>query len=153
VREGLRHAIPLEAAKQILERPPPRPLSWRLPTPRSELTISPVRVPPGPSIGLAADLFAPLRGLYRRTFEHADPQGRHEEAAFVLAELLQADEEAVAYLERNGELRRAAELAEARNCAPGLVVRAWFLAGDRDRAVRVARQRGAFHDAIARLEG
>jgi hypothetical protein len=153
LREGLRHAIPLEAAKEILERRPPRPLSWRLPAPRSELAISPVRAVPGSSLALGGDLFAYLRGLYRRTFEQLDAQGRHEEAAFVLAELLQADEEAVAYLERNGQLRRAAELAEARGCAPGLIVRAWFLAGDRDRAVRLARLRGAFHDAIARLEG
>jgi hypothetical protein len=151
VREGLRHAIPLQSMKEILERPQAKGLSWRLPTARAQLSISPGRARPSSSLVLADDLFGQLRALYRRTFEQLDAQGRHEEAAFVLAELLQSDEEAVAYLERNGQLRRAAELAEARGCAPGLVVRAWFLAGDRDRAVRFARERGAFHDAIARL--
>jgi hypothetical protein len=150
VREGLRHAIPLASMKEIFDRQRQGP-SWRLPGARSQLAISPFRVRPSSSLVLADDLFGQLRMLYRRTFEQLDAQGRHEEAAFVLAELLQADEEAVAYLERNGELRRAAELAEARGCAPGLIVRAWFLAGDRGRAVRIARERGAFHDAIARL--
>ncbi|HXU03147.1 MAG TPA: bpX6 domain-containing protein [Polyangia bacterium] len=150
VREGLRHAIPLASMKEIFDRRPAG-LSWRLPSARSQLAISPFRGRSSSSLVLADDLFGQLRALYRRTFEQLDAQGRHEEAAFVLAELLQADEEAVAYLERNGQLRRAAELAEARGCAPGLVVRAWFIAGDRNRAVRIARERGAFNDAIVRL--
>ncbi len=152
VREGLRHAIPLQSMKEILERARPRGMSWRLPTARSQLEISPMRVRATSSLMLDGGLFEQLRALYRSTFERLDAQHRHEEAAFVLAELMQSDEEAVAYLERNGEHRRAAELAEARGCAPGLIVRAWFLAGDRERAVRIARERGAFHDAVARLE-
>src|SRR5690606_27242115 len=71
---------------------------------------------------------------------------------FVLAELLMANEEAVSFLERHGRFGLAAELAEARKLAPGLVVRQWLLAGDRERAVRLAIRHGAFADAIARLE-
>jgi hypothetical protein len=151
VHEGLRHAIPLQAVKDALTRTRGGTMPWRVPSARAQLAISPVRVPARSSLVLGDSLFAQLRQLYRQTFERLDAQGRLEEAAFVLAELLQADEEAVAYLERNGELRRAAELAESRNCAPGLIVRAWFLAGDRDRAVSIARERGAFRDAVARL--
>jgi hypothetical protein len=150
VHEGLRHAIPLESVKELARRRQAR-LLWRTPRARESLTISPARTPARSSLTLGDELFARLRQIYRQTFERLDAQGRREEAAFVLAELLQQDEEAVAYLEQHGELRRAAELAEARGCAPGLVVRAWFLAGDRDRAVRLARERGAFPDAIARL--
>src|SRR5262249_35112781 len=57
------------------------------------------------------------------------------------------------FLERHGRFQLAAELAEARGLPPGLVVRQWFLAGQRERAVAIARQTGAFADAVARLEG
>ncbi|HEV2846298.1 MAG TPA: hypothetical protein VG477_15685, partial [Thermoanaerobaculia bacterium] len=40
----------------------------------------------------------------------------------------------------------------ARELPPGLVVRQWFLAGDRARALRIARHTGAFSDAATRLE-
>src|SRR5262249_34949773 len=63
-----------------------------------------------------------------------------------------ANEEAVAFLERHRRLRLAAEIAEARGLPIGLVVRQWFLAGERDRAVLLARRFGAFADAVARLE-
>jgi len=59
-----------------------------------------------------------------------------DEAAFVLAELLHADVEAIALLERHGRLRAAAELAEARPVPPALAVRAWLLAGDAARSPR-----------------
>jgi hypothetical protein len=150
VREALRHAIPLATVKGLRQRRPAG-LLWFL-RPRASLQISPAGAQASSALTLADDLFARMQRLYRNTFQRLDAQGRHEEAAFVLAELLQQDEEAVAYLERQGQLRRAAELAEARGCAPGLIVRAWLLAGDRARAVRVARERGAFHDAIVRLQ-
>jgi len=92
-----------------------------------------------------------LRALYRRTFERLARAGQIERAAFVLAELLGANEEAVAFLEKHGLLRLAAELAESRDLAPGLVVRQWFLAGDVERALTVARRTGAFADALLRL--
>src|SRR4029453_13573533 len=68
------------------------------------------------------------------------------------AELLRANDEAVAFLERHGKLRLAAELAEARGLPPGLVVRQWFVAGDMQRAIRIARRTQAFADAVWRLE-
>jgi hypothetical protein len=44
-------------------------------------------------------------------------------------------------------------MAEAHAGLPtGLVVRLWFLAGDRRRAIAIARREGAFADAIVRLE-
>lgn len=151
LREGLRHAIPLASVRDLAARRARRGSIWKVPNARANLTISPARASVG-GVGLEETLFARLQQIYRDTFARLDAQGRREEAAFVLAELLQQDEEAVAYLEKHRQLRQAAALAEARRCAPGLVVRAWFLAGDRQRAVRVARERGAFHDAIVRLE-
>lgn len=145
---GLRHAIPLGAFEGLTRARP----SLGVPKPRSDLRITPERHGAGSSIGMGQDLFAEIRKLYRAAFERLEAQERIEEAAFVLAELLRADEEAVAFLERHGKLRLAAEMAEARELPPGLVVRQWFVAGDRHRAVAIARRTGAFADAVLRLE-
>ena len=146
--EALRHAIPLGGK---LESEVLRPALWR-PSPRFNLSLSPFSTRARSVISLADSLLAHLRQLYRSSFERLEAQGRIEEAAFVLAELLNANEEAVAFLERHGRLRLAAEMAEARELAPGLVVRQWFVAGDVQRAILIARKTGAFSDAVIRLE-
>lgn len=105
------------------------------------------------AVGLGGELFEQLRALYRRAFQDLERRGRILEAAFVLSELLQDDHAAVDFLERNGLLVQAAELAEARGLPSGLVVRQWFLVGDKERALLIARRDGVFEDAIARLKG
>ncbi len=146
--EALRHAIPLGG--RAGHEPGPPPLSS--PTARGDLKISLATIPAATSLTVDTGGFALLRKIYRDAFDRLVRERRIDEAAFVLAELLQADEEAVAFLERHGRARLAAEIAEARNLAPALVVRQWFLAGDRQRAVAIARRSGAFADAVARLE-
>ena len=147
LNEALKHAIPLNDLSSLNEQP-----SFGVPTPRTNLSILPWQGLSSRSIGLAADFFVYLNELYRSSFERLVAQKRIEEAAFVLAELLRANEEAVAFLERHGKLRLAAELAEARELPPGLVVRQWFIAGDIKRAVGIARRTQAFADAVLRLE-
>jgi hypothetical protein len=71
----------------------------------------------------------------------------------VLADLLDVPVEAVSLLERNRRYRLAAVLAEGRDLDPDLAVRLWWRAGDRDRALQVARTRGAFAGAVERLAG
>ena len=147
---ALRHAIPLTAEAGGPRRMPLRPLA-----PRADLHIRPERSRPARpwSVSeIAPGLHGELRRLYREAFHRLEVQGRVEEAAFLLAEVLHAHEEAVAFLERHGRLRLAAEVAEARDLPPGLVVRQWFLAGDRRRGLRIARRTGAFADAVTRLE-
>ncbi|MFN7975075.1 MAG: hypothetical protein U0166_22435 [Acidobacteriota bacterium] len=146
LESALRHAIPLGKGDA------PGPPALGTPRPRDGLSISLAPSRGAASIGLSPDLHELLRARYRAAFERLKSQGKVEEAAFVLAELLQATEEAVLYLEQSGRLALAAELAEARGLPPGLVVRQWILAGDRDRAVKVARREGAFADAVVRLE-
>ena len=145
---ALLHAIPLsdEVAKEL------GPLPLRTPSPRADLEIAASRHATGSGLSLAPNLFELLRAKYRAAFERLAARGDIEKAAFVLAELLLANEEAVSFLERHGRLRLAAEIAEARGLAPPLVVRQWFLAGDRARAIRLARRHGAFAEAVARLE-
>ena len=145
--DALRHAIPLGGPDDRREPP-----ALGVPRPRASFAIAPgAALRPG-GLALGPAIHEELRRLYRRTFEALSAQGRHAEAAFVLAELLRADAEAVSYLERQGQLRLAAELAEGRDLAPALVVRQWFLARDVERAVRIARTRRAFAGAVDGLE-
>jgi hypothetical protein len=145
---ALRHAIPLGGQAQ----PGETSRSLALPSPRTSLAISRGRPGSGPTMLLRDDYYAELRRRYRAAAEKLEREGRYREAAFVLAELLHADEEAIALLERHGLYPLAAELAESRQLAPGLQVRQWFLAKDLGRAVAVARRHGVFADAVSRLE-
>ncbi len=147
LNEALKHAIPLGEFSSLDQQP-----ALGVPSPRNNLSILPWQGLSSRSIGLGYDVMAYLTQLYRASFERLVAQKRIEEAAFVLAELLRANEEAVAFLERHGKLKLAAELAEARELAPGLVVRQWFIAGDIKRAVGIARRKHAFADAVLRLE-
>jgi hypothetical protein len=147
VAEALRHAIPLSGATTGEGR-----LAWSPPARRARLDITPGRGPAATSPISGPDVHAYLRRLYREAFTRLEAQGRLEEAAFVLAELLGEDAEAVVFLERHDRLRLAAELAEGRGLPPGVAVRLWFLAGEVPRAVALARRTGAFADAVLRLE-
>ncbi|WP_162257888.1 bpX6 domain-containing protein [Kitasatospora sp. Root107] len=92
-----------------------------------------------------------LAALYRSAAEDLERAGRIDEAAFVLADLLDAPAEAVALLARHGRPAAAAELAEGRELAADLVVRLWWQAGERERAVRTAHRRSVFASAVERL--
>src|SRR6266404_1568628 len=148
VDEALRHAIPLSSISDS----PILKVSFGLPGIRQNLRLNPFGRRPGSTMMLGQSLYSHLHQLYRSTFRQLEAQGRIEEAGFVLAELLRANEEAVAFLERHGKLREAAEIAEARELAPEIVVRQWFVAGEKERAIQVARKTGAFHGAVLRLE-
>ncbi|NNC16057.1 hypothetical protein HRD49_22355 [Corallococcus exiguus] len=146
--EALRHAIPLGKDPDARAK-----LALGVPGPREELRIQPRgRNGAAQSFGGGPAVFEALRERYRETFRRLEREGRIDEAAFVLAELLEAAEEAVSFLERHGRFQLAAELAEGRNLPPGLVVRHWFLAKDVERAVAIARRSGVFADAVLRLE-
>ena len=147
LNEALKHAIPLGDLSSLDQQ-----LALGVPSPRDSLSISPWHGASSRSIGLGTELMAYLTQLYRASFDRLVAQNRIEEAAFVLAELLRANEEAVAFLEKHGKLRLAAELAEARELRPGLVVRQWFIAGDIKRAIAIARRTQSFADAVLRLE-
>ena len=145
--EALRHAIPLGGDGRSAG------LAFAPPDVRSRISIT-LGEGGGPaySVPMDGDLYRELQRRYRAAFDRLDQLGRIEDAAFVLAELLRANEEAVAYLERHGKLRLAAEVAEARKLAPDLIVRQWLLAGERGRAIAVARAHNAYGAAVKRLE-
>lgn len=148
---ALRHAIPMSSMPGASSQP--RSPSLSVPTPRQDLTLrAGARDSPASSIGLGVEGFAHMRDIYRNAARVLEEQGRYEEAAFVLFELLGNDDAGIAMLERHLRYALAAAMAEGRGMNPGLVIRLWFLAGDPARAVRVARRTGAFADAIGRLE-
>ncbi|WP_224362670.1 bpX6 domain-containing protein [Hyalangium versicolor] len=148
LNEALRYAIPLGADKLTEDAR----VALGLPGPREDLSIQPRRDGPASIFGGGQEVYAALKERYRAAFKRLEREGRIDEAAFVLTELLGAHEEAVSFLEKHGRLRLAAELAEGRGLAPGLVVRQWLLAKDIQRAVAIARRSGAFPDAVLRLE-
>lgn len=150
--EALKHAIPLEDMQALHELTEQTPFLGFL-RPRDDLRIQTARQRAvNSAVFLADDWFAQLRQTYRQTFERLVAQNKIEEAAFVLAELLKSSEEAVAFLEKHGKLRLAAELAEARDLPKETIVRQWFLAGEQRRAVQLAILHNCFEYVVTKLE-
>jgi hypothetical protein len=147
LQEGLRHAIPLAGAQAMAKK-----IAFGVPQPRTALTINPYRPGASASLGFGPDFYERLRQTYRQTFQTLEAQGKIEEAAFVLTELLGAHPEAVNFLEKHGRLRMAAQVAEGRGMPPATAIRLWWLAGDHQRALMLARRTGEFEPAIRLLE-
>ncbi len=142
--EALRRAIPFgghEGGRRA-SRGPKR---------RDDLRITATRTPATRTMQLGTGMEAMLRQRYRKAFHDLDSQGRVDDAAFVLVELLNSAGEAVSYLERHDRLTLAAEIAEARDLDPSLAVRLWWRAGDAQRAVALARRHGCFAQAVRLL--
>ena len=116
------------------------------------LNLGPRAATAGPAPVMQANVYEALKQRYRTAAEKLEKAGRIDEAAFVLADLLDAPQEAVDLLERNNHLEKAARLAESRSLAPDLTVRLWMLAKDLERATLLARRHRVFAPAIARLE-
>ena len=126
-------------------------LSLRLPRPSGRVT-GPSRTAPG--IGNTAwsgSVQQFLMQHYRRAAEDLERDGRLDEAAFVLADLMGNVYGAVMLYERHARYREAAELAVARQLQAELQVRLLWLAGDRRQALDIARSRGAFANALDRV--
>jgi hypothetical protein len=144
---ALRHAIPLGDGSGE----GPQKLAIAPPSPRADLTIDAHHTPASTTLPLGEGLMALLRERYNQAARALIERGRIEEAAFVYAVLLGDVAAAVALLERHGQLRKAAELAEGRKLTPAVVVRLWILCGEIERALLIARRDGAFAQALALL--
>ncbi|MBV1856012.1 bpX6 domain-containing protein [Catellatospora tritici] len=140
---ALRAAVPLGGLSQALAFGLPR--GWQ-----GVLAATPEGRTGGRGLAVANidDLFG---GVYREAAVALERAGEVDKAAYVLADLLDAPAEAVQLLERHDRFRTAAELAEGRKLETALVVRAWWRAGDRRRAVDIALARGAFAQVLDRL--
>ena len=143
--EALRHAIPLSVDGESLGQ-----AFGRL-GPRHDLNLR-GDGRPATSIDFGNNFEAHLRQLYRRAFEQLDRSGRVDEAVYVLAELLRSRQEALDYLERNGLLQKAAELALAWDMPAAHIVRLHVLAKEWRKALLIARRDECFAAAIGLLE-
>lgn len=149
LQEALKRAIPLGGADPAGAE---KPLSWSIPRPRDALDI---RLAPATTQTAASppDLHERLKALYRNAVERLEAEGRAEEAAFVLAELLREPEAAVSLLERHGRLEAAAALADRARMSAEVRVRQWMRAGDRARAFALARRHRCYEAAATLLAG
>lgn len=146
LEQALRHAIPLGGEGGDVR------LGIGVPRPRQNLSLTFGARRTSSIIPVADVAMTMMRDRYRAAATRLEQTGRIDEAAFVLAELLGDVKAAIALLERHGRYAVAARLGEARDVEPGLIVRLWFLAGDRGRAIDVARRHHAWADVVARLE-
>ncbi len=144
LHEALRHAIPLGGLGNGA-------LTLRVPGRRDSLSLSNIRSS-GRTVPLGPTIQQHLQTLYRRAAEELEASDRIDEAAFVLAELLNSPQECVALLERHRRYLAAATLAENRQLDPTLTVRLWWLAGDRSRAMELARKSNAYQSVLKHLE-
>ena len=145
LQEALRHAIPLNGGGPSLGQ------AFWTPGRRDALGFSQSR---GGSydIHVPDDLQSHLQRVYRQAFERLDRLGRIDEAAFVLAELLNARQECLDYLERHGRARQAADLALGWEMPTATCIRLLLLGGDWSRAVQLARRENAFAAVVPQLE-
>lgn len=125
----------------------------RLPPPRRSITGPTLaRASGGSAIPWGPTVYQHLTTIYRDAANNLEAAGRIAEAAFVQADLLGNVTNAVALLERHGQFMLAADLAEGRELAAEVIVRLRWRAGQHERALAVARARGAYAAAIKRLE-
>jgi hypothetical protein len=143
--EALRNALPIDGRGDSLGQ------AFGTPGRRSDLSLGGERQAAA-DIGLGDYEREHLRKLYRQAFDKLDRQGRLDEAVFVLAELLNARQEALDYLVRHQRHAQAAELALGWDMPAETIIRLLMLAGDSARAILVARRDNAFAAAIAMLE-
>lgn len=148
LEQALRHAVPLGGEGEGNPS-----LGISLPKARDDLQLSMQSgASDGPTLYVHSQVMEMLRARYQMAFERLLSQGRIEEAAFVLADLLHDSDEAVSFLESHGRLRLAAELADARELPPARRVRQWMLAGETERAVEIAKRHRAFSTALGLLQ-
>lgn len=145
--QALRYAIPLGGGDDG-----PRQLGLTPPRPRADVALSMAPRHGGSALPVGLSAADAIRARYRQALDRLVREGRIDEAAFVLADLLGDVEGAVALLEQHRRFALAARLAEGHRLAPGLIVRLWWLADDRARAVAAARRHQAWADALTRLE-
>ncbi|MBL8261132.1 MAG: hypothetical protein JNM58_01810 [Xanthomonadaceae bacterium] len=145
LNEALRHAIPLNGSGPSLGQ------AFSTPGRRDSLNFS-QGVGGSYDIHVPDDLQTHLQRVYRQAFERLDKLGRIDEAAFVLAELLNARQECLDYLERHGRARQAADLALGWDMPVATCTRLLLLGGDWSRAVLLARRENAFAAVVPQLE-
>lgn len=145
LQEFLRTAVPLAQPGTTAAG-----LAWNLPSPRTNLQLR-MNQGASPTIGVAGHVLGHLREMYEQALRRLLQQGKLDDAVFVLVELLGEHGRAIDLLEKQGNFRLAAQVAEASKLSPDIAVQLWVRAGDLERSVLLARRSGAFAAAVKAL--
>ncbi len=94
--------------------------------------------------------FDELRQKYRTLAQELSAKGDHRRAAFIYSELLGDTKHALAELEAMKAYEEAAKLATARKSNGETIARLWFLAGQKEVALLMARRHNCM-DHLARI--
>ncbi len=132
--DALRYAIPLEgsvSAQRVQEF-----LGSLVPRGRLDFTA----LGGTGFLGTSANAIDFLRGLYERALERLLAEERIDEAAFVCGELLGRFGQAVDLLEKAGRFQQAARLASLKGLDLSIQARLWFMAGQLNLAMELARR-------------
>lgn len=147
--EALRRAVPLSSGRTGgLPGPPTNVLPGR----RNTLSLLTPNTAIAPSMHMERDEYEEMRAMYRAAAERLINEGKIDDAAYLLAKLLDDAPAAVALLEKHERFELAAQLATTQNLAPAERIRLWILAGRIDEAIRVARTSGDFATVINALK-
>lgn len=133
-QEALKRALPLGGGPD----PDPRYAgAGAIPSAR-DFALTPRSRSGVPRISLGERLERQLQTTYEALAKRLEREGKVDEAAYVLAELLDRAAEAVALLERHERWALAAEVAVVKELAPEVRVRLLFLAGQIEAALAAA---------------
>lgn len=143
---ALKRAMSLARDEQIKKKRNPR-LMTAPPKPRANLDLD-LNRSNAETVAIPGDWgFEKLRKRYRKLAEDLSEQGDHKRAAFIYAELLDTTKPAIAELEKMNAYGDAAKLATARKEFGNTIARLWFLAGEKEIALMMARR----HNCMAHL--
>lgn len=144
--EALRRAVPLSDRAGGAGLP-----TGGVPGRRSSLSLFAPNAVGAPSMVMPTDEFAEMKRLYREAADTLIARGQIDEAAFVLAKLLNDAPAAVALLEQHGKLELAAQVATAQHLPESDRIRLWLRAGRHDEAIRIVRASRDFGALVVAL--
>lgn len=142
--EALRRAMPLGGAGMTLGLA-------SIPARRDQLSLFSAGASGRPAGALPDGEYQALQKMYRESVDALVARGQIQEAAYVLAKLLNDGAAAVALLEKHGKLELAAQLATAQHLPEVDRIRLWLLAGRKDEAIRIARASTDFQALVGAL--
>lgn len=111
-----------------------------LPNPRATLDLDYSGIN-APAASILTEIgFEDMSAQYRKLARKLSADGDYKRAAFIYAELLKDVQCALEELEAAKAYEDAAKLATARKCAGNITARLWFLAGQKDIALAMAKR-------------
>lgn len=142
IDKALKHALALGAAQEAEDKKRGLGIS-KVPEPRGTLDLDFSGHTAGSSAVLSGLGYSSIAAQYQYLAQKLSKDGDHRRAAFIYAELLSNVPSALQELEKIKAFEEAAKLATARKQPGHIAARLWFLAGEKDIALSIARRSDA----------